>query len=382
MECLFWTSLLLVIYCYIGYPILLAVTASFLHKPVVKQDIEPTVAIILCAWNEEDVIGGKIANLLKLDYPKDKLAFLIGSDGSDDKTDKIVLSFKEPNIKLLRQPTRMGKMALLRRLLDEATAEIIVFTDARQHMQENSIRALVANFADPAVGCASGELVFRPKEGATAKGINFYWNYEKFLRKSEARIHSMLGATGAIYAARKKLISNLPDNIILDDMYIPFMIIQQGFRAVFDESAKAFDEVANSPREEYKRKTRTIYGNYQIFKRFAGLFNPFKSPVALQLFSHKLLRVMAPFLLILLLIINVFLIKKTFYGIIFLLQIIFYSLAFIGFLARYDNYGTFKTISKICYIPYVFCLLNFSALMGFLNMFLSKQSITWDKARG
>lgn len=381
MEIIFWLTFTLIVYCYVGYPVVLYALASILHKPVQKKPIEPKVALLLCAWNEEDVIGAKIKNLCALDYPKEKITFLIGSDGSDDTTDTIVASFKDARIKLIRNEERKGKMAILKRLLDTADAEIIVFTDARQEMDTQAIKELVANFNDPSVGCASGELIFRAKEGATAKGINVYWNYEKSLRKNESRIHSMLGATGAIYAARKNLINNLPNNIILDDMYIPLSIIQKGYRAVFDGSAKAFDNAANSPKEEYRRKTRTIYGNYQIFKAFAGLFNPFQSPVAIQFFSHKLLRVLAPFLLIALFFINIVLSDNASYKTLLFLQIIFYSMAVIGFIARYNNNGLFKIISRLCYIPYVFCLLNFSALIGFVQLLSGKQTTHWKKAR-
>ena len=140
--------------------------------------------------------------------------------------------------------------------------------------------------------------MFSDPDNPTAKGINLYWNYEKFLRFEESKIHSMLGATGAIYAIRRALYSPVPRQVVLDDMYIPLRIIQQGYRAVIDGAAKAYDEVASSPKEEHRRKARTLFGNYQIFGLFPGLFNPFQSPVAIQLFSHKFLRVIVPFLMI------------------------------------------------------------------------------------
>ena len=167
----------------------------------------------------------------------------------------------------------------------------------------------------------------------------------------------------------------------MDDMFVPFKIIQKGYRAVLDTSAKAYDEVADSPREEHRRKARTLFGNYQIFWMFRGMFNPFKSPVAVQLFSHKFLRVMVPFFMIAVFFINWGLIGHGLYEVLFVLQAVFYIMALMGALARHQKYGILKLVSKLCYVPYVFCLLNFSALAGFFRFVGSKQEITWEKAR-
>ena len=247
--------------------------------------------------------------------------------------------------------------------------------------EKNAIKNLVSNFADPKIGCVSGELIFAPKEGGTAQGVNLYWNYEKSIRRQESAIHSMLGATGAIYAIRKELFVPGHVDIVLDDMYTPFKIIQQGYRAIFDDSACAYDQVAGNPKEEYRRKTRTLYGNYQIFAIFPGLFNPFRSPIAWQLFSHKFLRLMVPFFLIALFLINFMLNYETIFHLLLVLQIIFYLMALTGHLARNYNKGLFKYISKICYVPYVFCLLNYSAFVGFWRFVSAKQQTTWQKAR-
>jgi cellulose synthase/poly-beta-1,6-N-acetylglucosamine synthase-like glycosyltransferase len=306
---------------------------------------------------------------------------IIGSDGSKDKTDDIIEHFQNPKIKLITKDIQRGKIAMLNEIVVYAKNDILVFTDARQEFAQDALRALVKNFTDPTVGCVSGELILAKEEGATAKGINLYWNYEKFIRNAESQIHSMLGATGAIYAIRRELYSPAPKDTILDDMFIPLKIIQKGYRAIFDGNAKAFDRPANSPREEYRRKARTLYGNYQIFRMFLGLFNPFKSPIALQLFSHKFLRVVVPFFLIAVFIINFFLRQDNLYARIFSLQVIFYLMAFIGILSRHQKCGILGLVSRMCYIPYVFCLLNFSALIGFFRFVGSRQEVTWSKAR-
>ncbi|MCA9404305.1 MAG: glycosyltransferase family 2 protein [Candidatus Omnitrophica bacterium] len=381
MVAALWILIFLVVWCYLLYPVSVAAFARAAERKVAKGEYCPTVSVVISVWNEEDVIEAKLRNFLALDYPADNFEILIGSDGSTDRTNAIVKSFTDPRVRLIEHGERRGKMATLNDLVAKARHEVIVFTDARQEFAADAIRQLVANFADPAVGCVSGELMFSRKEGATARGINLYWNYEKFMRKCESRIHSMLGATGAVYAIRKALYPTVPVEVVLDDVYIPLKIVQQGYRAIFDGEAKAYDEVADSPREEYRRKARTLFGNWQVFRIFIGLFNPFTSPVAVQFFSHKFLRVAAPFLLIGIFCLNLLLWSEPLYRGLMILQLLFYAMAAVGGLARHQKYGMLRILSKVCYIPYVFCLLNFSALIGFVRFMSAGQQITWEKAR-
>ena len=381
MIFLFWFFLSLIFYCYFGYPLCLALVSNLKTRPVTKQEITPTVSIILSVWNEQDVIRDKLINLLVLNYPSNAMEIIVGSDGSNDETNHIIRSFNDTRIHFIERTDRRGKMVILNELVSVARHEIIVFNDARQEISKDAIRKLVANFADPSVGCVSGELIFRKKEGATARGINLYWEYEKFMRNHEARIHSMLGATGAIYAIRKSLYHPVPKNVVLDDMYIPFRVIESGYRAIFEPDAKAFDDPAEGSDEEYRRKTRTLFGNFQIFQIFGHMFNPLKSPIAIQLFSHKFLRVIVPFFMVALIFLNLTLISQQLYRWTMAAQVLFYGMALIGFSTKGDHQGMVRNIAKICYIPYVFCLLNFSAFVGFLRFVTSKQQITWEKAR-
>ena len=377
----FWILLGLILYCYFGYPLCLLVVSKFFAKPVKKEMIQPSISILMSVWNEEDVIRKKITNLLALDYPSEKIEIIIGSDGSDDHTNEIVRSFTDQRIQFIERKDRRGKMLMINELVRLANHEIIVFNDARQELPEDALTHLVSNFADPQVGCVSGELVFQNVDGTTAKGINLYWEYEKMMRNHEARIHSMLGATGAMYAIRRELFKEIPSNVILDDMYVPFRMIERGYRAVFEPMAKAYDKPAYDSQEEYRRKTRTLFGNFQIFQIFGHLFNPFTSPIAWPLFSHKFLRVLAPILMIGLISINLFLLTQPFYKLIFSLQIIFYIMAIIGLFSKNSTNTFISKVSKLCYIPYIFCLLNFSVLVGFWRFLYSNQSITWEKAR-
>lgn len=381
MKVIFWLSLFFIFYCYLGYPLVITLLAGIFGRPVKKADTLPLVSVVISVWNEEDVMEAKIRNLLSLDYPLEKMEILIGSDSSTDRTDEIIRRFVRPGIQLVESPCRRGKAAMINDLVHRAKNEIIVFTDARQIFDRGAIRELVRNFSDKEVGCVSGELLFLKKEGWTAKGINLYWEYEKFIRSQESRIHSMLGATGAIYAIRRELYRAVPENVVLDDMFVPFMIILQGYRAVFDPQATAYDEAAENPKEEYRRKARTLYGNYQIFGLIPQMFNLFKSPVALQLFSHKFLRVVVPFLMIAAFFSNMGLLSGVFYRRVFILQIIFYAMAAVGGLVKNKDSDILRGIFRVCAIPYVFCLLNFSALMGFWRFVAGRQEVTWEKAR-
>ena len=383
MEIVFWLSLGLIVYCYLGYPLLMALSALVRTVPVRKGDIRPTVSVVLSVWNEADVIETKIRNLLALDYPAEKIEILIGSDHSDDGTDDIIRGFPDARVRFVAAPQRRGKTLMLNDLVAQAQNEIVVFTDARQVLDKDAVRQLVNNFADPCVGCVSGELVFFQSQGsATGRGVSLYWRYEKFIRACESRIHSMLGATGAIYAIRRELFTPLPAPVVLDDMFIPFQIIRKKFRAVFDGTAKAYDYAAEEPREEYRRKVRTLYGNYQIFALLPWMFNPFQSPVAWQLFSHKLLRLLAPFLLLAVLVSNFYLLPFARYWMVFVLQLLFYGLAVMEWLVIKRKYGIVKILRKIGYVPYVFCLLNGAALAGLWRFLRGGQPVTWQKARG
>jgi len=386
MKVVFWLSLAVLAYTYFGYPLLLWIGSKLFSKPVRKEQIRPYVTFVVVAYNEEEYIGRKIDNILSLDYPHDKLEIIIGSDGSTDNTENIIEEYARSQshhvtkshvkYRVIISKERRGKISLLNEIVPQAKGEIIVFSDARQMFDVSSLRELVSNFADEKVGCASGELVFDDEEkSGVAGGIGFYWRYEKWMRKLESNIHSMIGATGAIYAIRKGVFTPPPPNTILDDVFIPLKVVEKGFRAIFDLQAKAFDKAAATSREEFTRKVRTLTGNFQLFVLCRRLFNPFKSPVAVQFFSHKFLRAVAFLFLMALFASNLFLMDKFPYSITMAGQVLFYAIAVIGWILEKTSVK-----SKLCSIPYVFCVLNFAALKGFLNFLAGKYSIKWEKA--
>ncbi|MCM8782206.1 MAG: glycosyltransferase family 2 protein [Candidatus Omnitrophica bacterium] len=320
----FWLSVLAIIYTYVGYPLLIFIISLFYEKPVKKKYIYPTVSVIMSVHNEEKNIKQKLESLINLDYPNERFEILLGSDGSTDKSNEIIQQVVNDmsdrhtsNKEYIRVYTyfkdrRQGKPSMLNELAKQAKGEILVFTDARQRLDKNSLKELVKNFSDAKVGSVSAELHFEGENTSAGNGIGVYWRYEKYIRKAESRAGSMLGATGALYAIRRELFEALPINLILDDVYIPMRIVQKGYRAIFDKKAKIYDRYPKNAKEEFLRKVRTLAGNFQIFVHMRWLLNPFKSPVAWQMFSHKFLRLMVPFLLIFVLVCSFYLRSSVF----------------------------------------------------------------------
>ncbi len=373
MEMCFWILLGLVFYTYLGYPLLLFFLAKIYIKKVEKKEFLPLVSLIIAVYNEEKIIEDKINNCLELDYPRDKLEIIIGSDGSTDNTNESIEKYSHKGIKFFKWENRRGKVNVLNDLILQTKGEIIVFADSRQIFEKNALIELVNNFADEKIGCVSGELELLEKRNSSiGKGLELYWEYEKMVRKQESKIGSMIGATGAIYAIRKELYVNPPADTLLDDVFIPMKIVEQGYRAIFEPLAKAYDNVSQTFKEENTRKVRTLAGNWQIFFRLKNLFNPFKSKIAVQLFSHKVLRTLMPFFLIMVFVVNLFLSNVVFYRNFLILQMIFYLCALIGFL-----FSKYKI--KFFSIPYTFCMLNIAAVKG-LYLFVNKRhKVTWGK---
>lgn len=386
MTILFCLLLAAIFYTYLGYPILLWVLGIYFNRKVRKGPFEPTVSIIISAFNEEKRIRQKIENLLSLDYPSEKMEILVGSDGACDQTDEIVSLFDSGRVRFLRFRTNRGKPQVLNALVREARGEVLVFNDVRQNLAADAVKELVRNFHDPEVGCVSGELHFSEVPGAAiGRGMSRYWDYEKFIRKCESRIGSMIGATGAIYAIRRFLFTEFPSDILVDDMYLPLTIVQRGFRTVFDPAARAFDSASTRGVQEFRRKVRTLAGNYQIFYYLPGLFHPFQSSVAWQIFSHKFLRLMVPFFLIALYVTNAALCHEAFFRTAFLLQNIFYALALAEAFRdrRQASIGEASLASGkslALSAAFTFCLLNWSALVGFGSFLKGRIKGAWQKA--
>ncbi len=330
-EAIFWGSLLFVAYVYLGYPIVLAVWSTLRRRPICRRCIEPTVSLIIAAYNEKQGIQRRIDNCLTLDYPKDKLEIIVSLDGPTDGTDILAKEYENAGIVILESLNHQGKAAALNRAMSVANGEIMLFGDARQIFAENTIRELVSNFADPQVGAVSGELVLLDESDCEAKdAVGIYWRYEKKLRMMEGRIHSTLGCTGAIYAIRRELAKPLPEGVILDDVMLPMRAVLQGYRIILDERAHALDRVTPTPEAEYRRKVRTLMGNYQLIQLMPELLIPWKNPVFFQFVSHKLFRLLSPYAFLALAASNLFL--RGYYLIPLAIQGAWYFLVLLGIL--------------------------------------------------
>jgi len=328
----FWVSLALIAYVYAGYPLLLVAWSRLAPRPVRRRDHEPTISLVIAVRNASQRLEAKLANLLALDYPADRLQIVVSFDGPSPLADRIASRFGARGVDVVRAELQEGKAAALNRGVAASRGELVVFCDSRQRVGPGALRALAACFADSEVGAASGELVLIDDRGAVAgDGVGLYWRYEKALRAMESRIHSTVGATGALYAIRRELWSPLPQGTLLDDVLVPMRIVLTGRRTVFEPAARAYDQEA-PPELEFTRKVRTLAGNFQLVQLLPSLLDPRRDPVCLQFVSHKLGRLLVPHLLVLLLVSNLFLLHG-FYLVFFAAQCSWYALAAVGAVA-------------------------------------------------
>jgi len=372
MKLLFWLSLSLIFFAYAGYPIWLYFRARFRSRPVRRASIFPGVTILLAVHNEEKYLPVKLHNLVALNYPADRVEVIVVSDGSTDETNNILAVWENANRRTLILPNHRGKATALNHGVAEAKGEIIVFTDARQTIASDVLKYLVANFADPNVGCVSGELIIGQNPSATStKGIGLYWRLEKKIRHWEGLAGSMVGATGALYAVRKSLLLPLPQETILDDVYIPFQVVRQGQRVVFEHRALAWDDYKPTLKQEFSRKVRTLVGNYQLLQLAPWLLTR-SNPLRLQFICHKLLRLLIPFALVGLVVSSLSL-RKNIYELALVLQLAFYALAALSiFRAKVG------IVSRLSDIPLTFIVLNTAAAVAFIY-FITGRKAVWAR---
>jgi len=368
VELVFWIAAALVVYAYVGYPALITLAARLRPAPaVLKGSRVPTVSLVVVVHNEEAYLAKKLRNALVLDYPRDRLEILVVSDGSTDGTEAIAASFRHEGIRLLVLPGPRGKATALNAAVLQANGEILVLTDVRQRLAPDSVGQLVAYFADPTVGAVSGELHLRTATDTPAAGLGMYWEYEKLIRKAESRFDSSVGVTGAFYALRRSLYPALDPRTILDDVAIPMELVLAGHRVLFAPEARASDLIAPGPAHEYRRKVRTLAGNYQIMALRPVLFDPFRNRLSWQLASHKLARLAVPWCLPVLLCASAWLAAegRAAFAVLLAAQVLFYLLAAAGGLAARAGRSL-----PLASLPYAFALANLAAahaLFGFLR---------------
>ena len=371
---IFWFSLALLAYTFVGYPLCIAFWARLRPRPVRRAAIEPSVAIIVVVHNEEARIVRKLETCFAQNYPADRLRIIVASDGSTDGTHALVASYAHRNVTLLPFGTRRGKAACLNDAVATCSEDVLVMTDARQMLNPDAVRSLVENLADPDIGAVSGELMLvRDDMTPFGEGVDAYWRYEKFIRQREGLVHSAPGVTGALYAIRRICFWPIPGHTILDDVAIPMQAVRAGYRVVFDTRAHAYDQASKSPAQERLRKVRTLAGNYQLMAMKPWLLLPFVNPIFVQFVSHKVLRLVAPFAMAALLLANATLAAGPAAFAIFLaIQLVGYALPLVG---RMVPAVAQMRVTKLAS---AFVLLNGYAVLGLLQFLSNRDAHLWQ----
>jgi cellulose synthase/poly-beta-1,6-N-acetylglucosamine synthase-like glycosyltransferase len=371
-ETLFWTTLLTLVYHYLGYPLLLLALGVKKKQALHTADITPSVSLIISAYNEEEVIRQKLENSLALDYPRDRLEVIVASDGSTDRTPAIVREYAR-DVALHHYPQRRGKNAALNDTVPHAQGDILVFTDANGMYRKDALRTLVRHFADPRVGCVCGELIYRnPTGNPVAEGYNHYWRYDQWLKTLESRLHSLLGANGSIFAVRRTL--NEPLNLrTSNDMVLPIKVAARGYAVLYDPNAVSAEAGSAGGREELRRRSRIVArGLLGVWEVLPGILRRGRLLLLVQLLSRKLIRYVFPLLLISLLVSNAFL-EGFFYRAILGLQLFPYVLFPVGYV--FSRAG--KRL-RLLSLPYYFFVGNLAALLGLLKVISLRELATWE----
>ena len=379
LEWVFWISVVLISYTYVGFPILALLRGRLCRHPYHTTEITPTVSMVIAAHNEATNIAAKLDNIISLDYPRDQLQAVIVSDGSTDDTDQIIKRYTSRGIRLLSVP-RIGKARAINSAVAVSTGDILVFSDANSMYAPDALRALVQPLADSNVGGVAGNQIYlnTPGHGQTRDGEMIYWSLDRRLKMAESQSGHVVSATGAIYAIRRSLFLPIPEGVT-DDFVTSTRIIEQGHRLVFAPSAIAYESVSQSDDIEFRRKVRIITRGLRSVLVMRQLLNPFRFGFyAVQLMSHKVLRRLVVVPLIVLAAMCPFLWHTRFvYGLTTIFQLIFYGLGASGILLRGTRVGNLKLFS----IPVYFLMVNTAALLAILNTVQGRQIALWEPAR-
>jgi poly-beta-1,6-N-acetyl-D-glucosamine synthase len=373
VKWLFWASVAVIVYTYLGYPVWLWLRCRLRPRATTRSSHTPPVSLIIVVRNEAEILERKLQNLLHLEYPAEHIQIIVVSDGSTDGTDAILRDYQRSHqVDSLIKPIAQGKAVGLNDARKLARGEILVFTDARQLLESHSVRLLMEGFAEPSVGCISGELMLGdPLTGESAKGTGLYWSFEKKIREAESAAGSVVGATGAFYAVRKSLFVPLPPDAILDDVCIPLQVARSGARILFDSRARAWDTSDLGRAREFRRKVRTLTGNYQLLQLAPWLLTR-ENPVRFEFVSHKLFRLLIPFALCGMLISSVAL-HGAIYRAAVGAQLVVYGLSLLA-LVRV-RLGIFSCVADAAH---TFVFLNTAALIAFIN-FVTGRKPAWGQ---
>lgn len=364
MATLFWLCLAIVVYTYVGYGIVLYLLVFVKRlatkaKPLadITDDRLPEVTLMVCAYNEEDIIAEKMDNTRRLDYPSDRLHLVWVTDGSNDNTNVLLSAY--PEVKVIYFPERRGKAAALKHGIKEIDTEIVMMTDANTMLNPEAVREVARLMQDPKVGCVSGEkkVMARSDSDEAAQGEGLYWKYESTLKRLDSELYSAMGAAGELCVIRRQLMTDIPDDTLLDDFIISMEIVKKGYKIAYTSNAYAMEYGSADLHEESKRKRRIAAGGLQSCWRLRSLMNPLRHPVvAFQFVSHRVLRwTITPVCLFALVPLNTLLVlsgEDIVYTIIWILQILFYASAAAG--VRISKYFIFMNLNVFRGMAYLF----------------------------
>ena len=389
LKILFWATLLIVFYTYVGYGILLYIIIRLkrllkgapLQAAMPADEELPTMTLMICAYNEEDVVAEKMENTLALDYPKDKLRIMWVTDGSNDRTNELLRAY--PGVDIVFSPERRGKTAALKHGLRELKTRYVAFTDANTMINSSALREIARLFSNPTIGCVSGEkrVAARKAGEMAAEGEGLYWKYESTLKRWDYELYSAMGAAGELYAIDPKLCREVPDEALLDDFMMSMYVVQAGKRIAYTPDAFAREYGSANIHEESKRKRRIAAGGLQSIWWLRSMLNPFHQPlVTFQYVSHRVLRwSITPIAMVLLLLVNIALVAMgagTFYTVVLILQVLFYLMALSGWLLNRFGYK-----NKLLYTAYYFVFMNFNVFRGMSYLRTHGKSGAWEKAK-
>jgi len=375
----------LLAYHYVGYPLLLFVlsalsqaTSDFGYlmrrrnrRCLLQTDYVPTVALLMSVYNEEAVIRAKVKNLLEINYPFDRLEFLLGLDAPVDSTGKLLSQTPSSRLRVFPFQTRRGKLAVLCDLAGHTSAEILVLTDANTMLEKNCIRNLVRHFADPRVGAVSGEEIRVVAPGTDPGAESLYWRYESALKILESRLDCSLGGNGAALAVRRSLFHPRKRSIV-EDFQIPLEIGSSGYRVVYDPEAVATEDLAPTLSSQFERRARMGAGSFQTLFGNPQFLNPLRGLPTLVYLSHKALRWVTPFLLLAAFFCNIWLASRVFYAGLLLAQSLFYLTVAIGYWRKRRGRPT-----GLCSLPFYFCAMNLPLVVGLFRYLGGRQKRAW-----
>ncbi len=375
---MFWLSAAALIYTYIGYPLLIALIATLRPLKVQRAEYQPSVTIIITAYNEELALSAKLANTLALNYPGELIETIVASDCSTDKTDEIAQGFAGRGVMLHRQPQRLGKTAAQNAAVEKARGEIIVFSDATSLYQPDALRQMMPNFADTSVGCVAGRLIYvDPSDSRVGRGAKSYWGYESFLKRHESRACSLIGASGCLYAVRRSAYVPLY-NEACSDFIIATKMVEQGLRTIYESDAVCTEETNQRHDNELKMRVRIIAQTFTDLWRHRSMMNPLRSGFyAVELFSHKVMRYFVPFFLMALFASSAALAPIALaYQLFFVAQSAVYLCAAFAWLLE-----TLGVRSRLLALPHYFVLANLASVIALFKFLRGERYARWEPIR-